>query len=77
MTFEYAAYAFENNNIRFNEQKEYLSTHRTNTLLFGGLSLFATATPIVNMFAPAVAVAGATKMLYEQGLLQERSQSVS
>jgi CysZ protein len=70
LSFEYAGYAFENHGVLFNEQKRILKQNRANSLAFGGLSLLATTIPIVNLFAPAVAVAGATKMLYERGELK-------
>lgn len=70
LSFEYTGYAFENHGVLFNEQKRILKQSRANSLAFGGLSLLATTIPIVNLFAPAVAVAGATKMLYERGELK-------
>ncbi|MBQ0721885.1 MAG: EI24 domain-containing protein, partial [Gammaproteobacteria bacterium] len=70
LSFEYTGYAFENHGVLFNEQKRILKQSRANSLAFGGLSLLATTIPVVNLFAPAIAVAGATKMLYERGELK-------
>jgi len=69
LSFEYTGYTFENHGVLFNEQKKILSKFALPGMAFGGVSLLATAIPIVNMLAPAVAVAGATKMLYERGEL--------
>lgn len=70
LSFEYTGYAFENHGVLFNEQKRILKQRRASSLAFGGLSLLATTIPVVNLFAPAIAVAGATKMLYERGELK-------
>jgi len=67
LTFEYTGYSFENHNVLFNQQKQVLKQSKVNTMSFGGVSLLATTIPVVNLFAPAVAVAGATKMLVERG----------
>ena len=67
LTFEYTGYSFENHNVLFNQQKQILKQSKVNTMSFGGVSLLATTIPVVNLFAPAVAVAGATKMLVERG----------
>jgi CysZ protein len=69
LTFEYAGYSFENHKILFNDQKRMLNRSRVNTMTFGSISLLATTTPVINLFAPAVAVAGATKLFYERGEL--------
>ncbi|MBV1951292.1 MAG: sulfate transporter CysZ [Cycloclasticus sp.] len=69
LSFEYAGYTFENHGVLFNEQKNILANFKLPGMAFGGISLLATAIPIVNLFAPAIAVAGATKMLYERGEL--------
>lgn len=69
LTFEYGGYSFENHKILFNEQKRILNKSRLNSMTFGGISLLATMIPIVNLFAPAITVAGATKMFYERGEL--------
>jgi len=69
LTFEYTGYSFENHNILFDQQKRLLKKSRLNTMSFGGISLLATTIPVINLFAPAVAVAGATKMLVDRGEL--------
>ncbi|MEW4982338.1 MAG: sulfate transporter CysZ [Cycloclasticus sp.] len=69
LTFEYAGYSFENHKVLFKEQKRILNQSQVNGMSFGGMSLLATVIPVVNLFAPAIAVAGATKMLYERGEL--------
>jgi len=69
LTFEYGGYSFENHNILFKEQKRILNKYRVNSMTFGGISLLATTIPVINLFAPAIAVAGATKMFYERGEL--------
>jgi CysZ protein len=69
LTFEYAGYTFENHKILFNDQKQILNKSRISGMMFGGVSMLATTIPVVNLLAPAVAVAGATKMLYERGEL--------
>jgi len=69
LTFEYGGYSFENHKILFNEQKRILNKSRVNSMTFGGISLLATTIPVINLFAPAIAVAGATKMFYERGEL--------
>lgn len=69
LTFEYSGYALENQHKLFAEQKTIIKKDRLSALTFGGLSLLATTIPVVNLFAPAVAVAGATKMLYQRGEL--------
>lgn len=69
LAFEYSAYALENHQILFTEQKKILGGDKVSAISFGGLSLLATTTPIVNLIAPAVAVAGATKLMYEKGKL--------
>lgn len=69
LTFEYGGYSFENHQIMFNEQKRILNKSRLNSLTFGGVSLLATMVPVINLFAPAISVAGATKMFYERGEL--------
>lgn len=69
LTFEYGGYSFENHNILFKEQKVILNKYRVNSMTFGGISLLATTIPVINLFAPAIAVAGATKMFYERGEL--------
>jgi len=67
LTFEYTGYSFENHSILFNQQKLLLKQSKVNTMSFGGVCLLATTIPVVNLFAPAIAVAGATKMLVERG----------
>ncbi|ORU93750.1 MAG: cysteine biosynthesis protein CysZ [Cycloclasticus sp. symbiont of Bathymodiolus heckerae] len=69
LTFEYTGYTFENHHVLFNEQKQILQKSRVSSMAFGGMNLFAMSIPIFNFFAPAMAVAGATKMLFEQGEL--------
>ena len=66
LAFEYTGYSFENHDILFDQQKQILKHSKVNTMSFGGVSLLATSIPIVNLFAPAIAVAGATKMLVER-----------
>jgi len=70
LSIEYTGYTFENNHIPFKEQKKLLKNDPVNSLTFGAITLLATTTPIVNLFAPAVAVAGATKMLIENDLIE-------
>jgi len=70
LSFEYAGYGFENHKILFKEQKLMLNKAKMNSITFGGVSLLATTIPIVNLLAPAIAVAGATKMFYERGDLE-------
>lgn len=67
LSFEYAGYGFENHNVLFKEQKRMLNKSKMNSITFGGVSLLATTIPVVNLIAPAIAVAGATKMFYERG----------
>ena len=69
LAFEYSGYALENHKILFQQQRLLLSEDRVSAISFGGLSLLATTTPFVNLIAPAVAVAGATKLMYEKGKL--------
>ncbi|MEO1962725.1 MAG: sulfate transporter CysZ [Cycloclasticus sp.] len=69
LTFEYTGYTFENHQVLFNEQKRVLQKSRLSTMTFGGMNLLITSIPVVNFFAPAMAVAGATKMLFDQGEL--------
>jgi len=70
LSFEYAGYGFENHKILFKEQKRMLNKSKMNSITFGGVSLLATTIPVVNLVAPAIAVAGATKMFYERGDLE-------
>jgi len=70
LSFEYAGYGFENHKILFKEQKRILNNSKMNSITFGGVSLLATTIPVVNLIAPAIAVAGATKMFYERGDLE-------
>lgn len=69
LTFEYSGYALENQHKLFAEQKAIIKKDRLSALTFGGLSLLATTIPVVNLIAPAIAVAGATKMLHQRGEL--------
>ncbi|PCH85883.1 MAG: sulfate transporter CysZ [Piscirickettsiaceae bacterium] len=71
LTFDYTGYYHENHQVLFHQQKSYMSHDRLNHLLFGLLSLFATSIPVLNLFSPAIAVAGATKMLVEKGVLRD------
>ncbi len=69
LTFEYTGYTFENHQVLFNEQKRILQTSRLSTMTFGSMNLLMTSIPVVNFFVPAMAVAGATKMLFDRGEL--------
>lgn len=66
LLFEYAGYTFENHDILFKQQKAIVKRTQLNGVAFGGICLVATTVPIVNLVAPAMAVAGATKLLLER-----------
>ncbi|MBL4743750.1 MAG: sulfate transporter CysZ [Cycloclasticus sp.] len=67
LTFEYTGYTFENHKILFAEQKRMINQSRFSSVIFGSCSLVATTIPVINLFAPAIAVAGSAKLLYERG----------
>lgn len=69
LAFEYTGYTFENHGILFNDQKRVLQRSKISSMGFGGLYLFMIALSIINFFVPAIAVVGATKMVFEQGEL--------
>jgi len=69
LAFEYTGYTFENHGILFDEQKKVLQKSRLSSMGFGAINLFMMTLPLINFFVPAMAVAGATKMLLEQGEL--------
>ncbi|PCI22738.1 MAG: sulfate transporter CysZ [Piscirickettsiaceae bacterium] len=62
LAFEYTGYYFENHQILFQQQKHLLKEDKLNIILFGSLCLLFTSIPILNLFIPAIAVAGATRM---------------
>lgn len=69
LSFEYTGYALENHHVLFNQQKKVLHSSRVSTMMFGGISLLMISIPLLNFVAPAVAVAGATKLLFDNGEL--------
>ncbi|OUR82775.1 cysteine biosynthesis protein CysZ [Cycloclasticus sp. 46_120_T64] len=69
LSFEYSAYGLDNHHVLFQQQKQILNRTKLSTMSFGGISLLATTIPVVNLFAPAIAVAAATKILFERGEL--------
>lgn len=68
LTFEYTGYYHENHGVLFQEQKRFMNRDKVSHLSFGLLSLFAISIPVLNLFSPAIAVAGATKMLVDKDI---------
>jgi len=66
LTLEYADFPMGNHNIRFKDQRELLRRRRILSLSFGGTTLVATMTPILNFLVMPAAVSGATAMWCKQ-----------
>jgi len=66
MTVEYCDYPMGNHSLRFAEQRARLRQRKLLSLGFGGTTLIATMTPVLNFLVMPAAVAGATSLWVEQ-----------
>lgn len=66
LTLQYADYPMGNHGIKFKQQRQLLRKRRMLSLGFGGTTLLATMTPILNFLVMPVAVAGATALWCER-----------
>lgn len=66
LALEYGDYPMGNRRIRFAQQRARWRRHRSLALGFGGATLLATATPLLNLLVVPAAVAGATALWVER-----------
>ncbi len=62
MGIQYCDYPFDNHRVNFLKMKETLRENKGLTTSFGGVVMFFTLTPFLNLFVMPVAVCGATAM---------------
>jgi len=62
LSLEYIDYPFANHSKNFATVRQQVGTHRAGALGFGGMVMFLTTIPLVNLFVMPTAVAGATSL---------------
>jgi CysZ protein len=66
LSLEYCDYPYGNHSVHFAEVRENLARKRPAALGFGGIVVFVTSIPVVNLFVMPAAVAGATALYVEK-----------
>lgn len=66
LTLEYAEFSMSNNGMAFSHIREKLAEKRFLSLGFGSMVMVATLIPVINFLVMPVAVAGATKMYFNE-----------
>ncbi len=69
LTLEYTEYPMSNHGIHFSQQRRTLFANKQLAFGFGLAAMLLTLIPVINFFVMPVAVAGATRMYYEQNQL--------
>lgn len=69
LAYDAVSYVLENHQMAFKQQLAVIRGQRWSLLSYGGLSLGAAMVPGLNLISPAAAVAGATAMMHERGVL--------
>jgi len=74
LALEYCDYHLGSHNLYFAQQRKLLSQEKGLILGFGGASMLATITPVVNFIAMPASVVGATLMLVEKDAIAKLAQ---